>query len=70
MDIKQFCIKLKEARQAAGITQEQIGRELGILQTAYSRFERGVYQFSYDQLFYIAKRFDISLDYLFGLSTY
>lgn len=63
-----FCKRLKEARKDAGLTQKQIGEELGIMQTAYSRFERGKYQFNYEQLTYIAKRLDVSVDYLMGIS--
>lgn len=67
-DISIFSARLKEARKAAGITQKQLGEELGMLQTAYSRFERGKYQFNYEQLKYIAKRLDVSIDYLIGVS--
>lgn len=67
-DINKFCARLKKARKNAGLTQQQLGKELGILQTAYSRFERGKYQFNYEQLCYIAKRLDISVDYLMGIT--
>lgn len=67
-DINVFCARLKEARKNAGMTQKQLGEELGMLQTAYSRFERGKYQFNYEQLTFIAKRLCVSVDYLLGLS--
>lgn len=63
-----FFIRLKEARKNAVITQKQLGEEMGMLQTAYSRFERGKFQFNYEQLSYIAKRLDVSIDYLIGVS--
>lgn len=69
-NINLFSARLKEARRAAGITQKEIGYELGMLQTAYSRFERGKYQFNYEQLFYISKRLEVSIDYLLGVSEF
>ena len=60
--------RLKEARKAKGITQEEAGKALGILQTAYSRFERGVFQLNYEQLIILCRLFDCSADYLLGLS--
>ena len=60
--------RLKQARKAQGITQEAAGKALGILQTAYSRFERGVFQLNYEQLIILCRLFDCSADYLLGLS--
>lgn len=60
--------RLKQARKAQGITQEEAGKALGILQTAYSRFERGVFQLNYEQLIILCRLFDCSADYLLGLS--
>ena len=55
---------------ASGLTQEEIAKEMGILQPAYNRFERGVHQLSYDQLFFVAERLGVSLDYLFCRDEY
>ena len=60
--------RLKQARKEKGITQEEAGKALGILQTAYSRFERGVFQLNYDQIIILCRLFDCSADYLLGLS--
>ena len=60
--------RLRQARKAKGITQEAAGKALGILQTAYSRFECGVFQLSYEQLITLCQLFDCSSDYLLGLS--
>lgn len=65
-DINLFCIRLKEARKDAHKTQKQMADLLGILQPAYSRFERGKFRMSYEQLFIVCNFIDISLDYLFG----
>ena len=69
MDIsKMVGERLKDARKAKGITQEEAGKALGILQTAYSRFERGVFQLNYEQLIILCRLFDCSADYLLGLA--
>ena len=60
--------RLRQARKEKGITQEEAGKALGILQTAYSRFERGVFQLNYEQLIILCRLFDCSADYLLGLS--
>ncbi len=69
-DKNNFCKRLKEAREAAGVTQKQIAQEMGILQPAYNRFERGVHQLSYEQLYFLANRFHVSIDYLFDFKEY
>lgn len=61
--------RLKEARKAKGIKQEVAGKALNMLQTAYSRIERGVFQLNYDQMITLCKLFDCSSDYLLGLSN-
>ena len=65
--ITQFSSRLKEPRIAIGMTQKEIASELGIIQPAYNRFERGKYQLNYEQLFYVCNRFGVSADYLLGL---
>ena len=60
--------RLREARKAKGLTQEEAGKALGMLQTAYSRFERGVFQLNYEQIIILCRLFDCSADYLLGLS--
>ena len=67
-DISVFSIRLKEARLSCGISQKQIAAELGILQPAYNRFERGKFQLNYEQLYYLCRRFEVSADYLLGLT--
>ena len=37
-------------------------------QQQYSRFENGVFELNYDQLAYLCRLFDVSSDYLLGLS--
>lgn len=56
---------LKREREALGLSQRELARELGISRTYYSRLERGDYgNPSALMLFRIAKRLHISMDEL------
>ena len=65
---KQVGERLAQARKQAGYTQKQVGEKLNMLQQAYARFESGVFELSYEQIVTLCKLFDITSDYLFGLS--
>ncbi|MBQ8881794.1 MAG: helix-turn-helix transcriptional regulator [Clostridia bacterium] len=62
--------KLKERRNQLGLTQRQVAERLGVAQPVYQRFEKGVFECSYEQLRDICKLFDLSADYLLGLTEY
>ena len=62
--------KLKERRLQLGWTQRDVAKKLGIAQPIYQRFEKGIYECSYDQLKNICILFDISADYLLDLKEY
>jgi len=62
--------RLKERRLEMKMTQRQVAAALGIAQPVYQRFEKGVFECSYAQLVAICKLFDVSADYLLGLSDY
>ena len=62
--------KLKERRLQLGWTQRDVAKKLGIAQPIYQRFEKGIYECSYDQLKSICILFDISADYLLDLKEY
>ena len=62
--------RLKDARQIAGYTQQQVADVLSMTQQQYSRFENGVFELNYEQIVKLCKLYDISADYLFGLQDY
>ena len=67
MDIaKQVGENLKEARQAMGVTQAQIAKELHKYQSDYSDYETGKIQLDYEKIVYLCKRLDITPNELFG----
>lgn len=62
--------KLKERREQLKMTQRQVAAALEIAQPVYQRFEKGIFECNYSQLVAICKLFDISADYLLGLTDY
>ncbi|MDE6200573.1 MAG: helix-turn-helix domain-containing protein [Clostridiales bacterium] len=63
-------IRLKERRQQLNMTQRDVAKALGVSQPVYQRFEKGIFECNYSQLFALCKLFDISADYLLGLTDY
>ena len=62
--------RLKERRLELQMTQRQVALQLGIAQPVYQRFEKGIFECSYAQIVAICNLFDISADYLLGISNY
>ena len=62
--------KLKERRLQLNLTQRQVAQAIGVAQPVYQRFEKGVFECNYEQLILLCKLFDLSSDYLLGLSEY
>ena len=59
--------RLKAARTAAGKSQEELAKEIGITQVAYSYIERGFKNPCLPVAVRIAEVLCVSLDYLVGL---
>ena len=62
--------KIKAAREAAGMTQEQLGRELGVTGVAVMRYEKGQRQPSINQRLLLADIFKTSLLYFIEQDVY
>ncbi|MDE7405542.1 MAG: helix-turn-helix domain-containing protein [Clostridiales bacterium] len=62
--------RLKERRQQLNMTQRDVAEAIGVAQPVYQRFEKGIFECNYLQLFALCKLFDISADYLLGLTDY
>lgn len=58
---------LREARKAAGYTQQQVADIMLMTQQQYSRFENGVFELNYGQIIKLCKLYDISASDLFGI---
>lgn len=63
-----FGDRLKAARKSAGLTQQAVANELGILLRSYQRYEAGMSEPSLYFLASTAVILNVSSDYLLGLS--
>ena len=63
-----FGTRLKELRTERRLTQAQISAELGIHSVTYLHYEKNQREPSLELLVTIAKYYDVSTDYLLGLS--
>ena len=61
--------RLKDVREDNELKQEEIAKVLGIQQTHYSRYERGKCMKGIDKYIKLAKFYNVSLDYLAGLTN-
>lgn len=69
MEIK-LSERLKELRKNEKITQAQLSRQLGVAQSNISDWENDVARPEYENLVKLAQIFDVTTDYLLGLSDY
>ena len=60
--------RLRELRQAAGLNQTEIAEVLSMQQNQYSRYERGERELPMHLFVVLAAHYDVSLDYMVGLS--
>ena len=68
--MKIFSDRLRELRKSAGLTQQQISEMLNIRQQSYARYENGTGEPNLDTVVKIAGIFEVSVDYLLGISEY
>ena len=61
--------RLKDLREDHDLTQAQIAKILCIEQTAYSRYELGKHMMGIDKYIILAKYYNVSLDYICGLTN-
>lgn len=59
-------MRLKELREARGISQVKLAIDLGLNQNSISRYENGQRQADYTTLIAFADYFRVSVDYLLG----
>ena len=62
--------KIKNAREAAGMTQEQLGKLLGVTGVAVMRYEKGTRQPSINQRLLLSDIFQTSLLYFIDQDIY
>lgn len=63
-----FVIKIRQLRKQHNLTMKQFGEIFGIAESTVSLYENGKRQADYDTLKKIAEYFNVSIDYLLGMS--
>ncbi|MBR4725754.1 MAG: helix-turn-helix domain-containing protein [Lachnospiraceae bacterium] len=63
-----FNVRLKQLRQKNKLTQSELAEILGLKPTAISNYESKRNEPSFDKLIALSKYFDVSCDYLLGIS--
>lgn len=58
--------RLKDLREDKDMKQVQIAELLGIQQTVYSRYERGVQNIPLEHLLFLADYYNVSTDFILG----
>lgn len=61
---------IKNLREDCDKTQKEIAYYLGTSQTMYARYERGANEIPLHHLMKLAKYYNVSLDYLCGMTTF
>ncbi len=56
---------IKNLRKARNITQEQIAQKWNMLQTQYSRYERGVFELDYEKVISLCKILNVTPNDIF-----
>ena len=62
-------IRLRELRKKNNLTQKQMATKLSMSQTGYSKYETGENDIPTSVLIKFSKIYDVSVDYILGLSN-
>ena len=68
--MNKFAERLKELREEKGLSLKQLSKEIGISDVAIGRWERKARIPNIEALIVIAKYFNVSADYLLGLTDF
>lgn len=63
-----YMIRMRNLREDNDLTQKEIAALLGTSQTMYARYERGANEMPIRHLIKLAKYYDVTTDYLLGLT--
>ena len=61
-------LRIRDLREDADLSQQEIADLLNVSQTTYSRYECGVLDIPYQSLIILAQYYKTSVDYLLGLT--
>ena len=60
--------RMRDLREDADLTQQQVADYLGTSQTMYARYERGANEMPIRHLLVLCRYYRVSADYILGLS--
>lgn len=60
--------RMRDLREDADLTQQQVAAFLGTSQTMYARYERGANELPIHHLLKLCELYSVSADYLLGLT--
>ena len=60
--------RIRDLRNDRGLTQEQIAKILNVKQNTYCQYEIGVVNYPLDVVVKLAEYYNVSIDYLVGLT--
>ncbi|MDE5695830.1 MAG: helix-turn-helix domain-containing protein [Lachnospiraceae bacterium] len=64
-----YIVRMRNLREDNDLTQQEIATVLGTSQTMYARYERGANELPIRHLIVLAQYYDVSTDYLLGLTN-
>lgn len=64
----QYIRRIRDLREDADLTQQQVAAVLGTSQTMYARYERGANELPIHHLLKLCSLYNVSSDYILGLS--
>ena len=62
-----YCKTMRDLREDADMTQQQVADFLGTSQTMYARYERGANELPIRHLLALCKLYHVSADYILGI---
>ncbi len=63
----QHYTRIRDLREDADLTQEQLVKKLGMHKTTYTNYEQGKREPPFDFIIKIARFYNVSIDYIAGI---
>lgn len=62
-------LRVQAARKEMGLSQESVGRRLGLTKGGYGQYERGLHPFTAEQMYQLSAILEHSVPYFLGLDN-